>query len=108
MRVEAPLEHVSVHVEDAPRVRLLAAHRMRAAGGLVTAPGDGADGLLVVVVLLAIFFFQNGEEAPVDFLWMSGNWPVWLVIGVSVVVGIVLDRLGTWQWRRARRNRDGG
>ena len=59
--------------------------------------------LLVVVVALAIFFFQNGERAPVQFLWLDGDWPIWLVIGISVVVGIILDRLGTWQWRRARR-----
>ena len=59
--------------------------------------------LLLVVVALAIFFFQNGEDAPVSFLWFDGQWPVWIVIGVSVVAGVVLDRLGTWQWRRARR-----
>lgn len=63
--------------------------------------------LLIVVVLLAIFFFQNGADAPVQFLWLDGSWPVWLVIGISVVIGIVLDRLGTWQWRRARRRSDG-
>lgn len=76
---------------------------------------DGADAgtegppwkllaLLIVVVLLAIFFFQNGERAPVEFLWLDGEWPLWLVIGISVVVGIVLDRLAVWQWRRSRRN----
>lgn len=59
-------------------------------------------GLLVVVAGLAIFFFQNGQDAPVHFLWLDGSWPVWAVIGVSVVLGVVLDRLGTWQWRRAR------
>ncbi len=63
--------------------------------------------LLIVVVLLAIFFFQNGNDAPVTFLWLDGQWPVWLVIAISVVIGIVLDRLGTWQWRRARRRSDG-
>ena len=61
--------------------------------------------LLLVVVALAIFFFQNDSDAPVSFLWLDGQWPVWLVIGVSVVAGVVLDRLGTWQWRRARRRK---
>jgi uncharacterized integral membrane protein len=64
--------------------------------------------LLVVAVALAIFFFQNGSDAPVSFLWFDAEWPVWLVIGVSVVAGVVLDRLGTWQWRRARRRSDRG
>lgn len=62
--------------------------------------------LLLVVVALAIFFFQNDRDAPVSFLWLDAQWPVWLVIGVSVVAGVVLDRLGTWQWRRARRRKD--
>ena len=61
--------------------------------------------LLLVVVALAIFFFQNDSDAPVSFLWLDGQWPVWLVIGVSVVAGVIIDRLGTWQWRRARRRK---
>lgn len=61
--------------------------------------------LLLVVAGLAVFFFQNGERAAVEFLWLDGNWPMWTVIGISVVVGIVLDRLFTWQWRRARRRK---
>lgn len=62
--------------------------------------------LLFVAIALAIFFFQNGDDAPVQFLWFDGQWPVWLVIGVSVLAGIVLDRLGSWQWRRARRRKE--
>lgn len=58
--------------------------------------------LLVVVVGLATFFFQNGQTSEVNFLWLDGSWPQWTVIGISVVVGVVLDRLATWQWRRAR------
>jgi uncharacterized integral membrane protein len=61
--------------------------------------------LLLLVIALAIFFFQNGDDAPVSFLWIDGQWPVWLVIGVSVIAGVVIDRLGSWQWRRARRRR---
>ena len=58
--------------------------------------------LLVVVAGLAAFFFQNGQTSEVNFLWLDGSWPQWTVIGISVVVGIVLDRLAAWQWRRAR------
>ena len=61
--------------------------------------------LLVVVVALAIFFFQNGSDTQIEFLWFDFTWPVWAVIGISVLIGIVLDRLGTWQWRRARNRR---
>ena len=58
--------------------------------------------LLVVVAGLAAFFFQNGQTSEVNFLWLEGSWPQWTVIGISVIVGVVLDRLATWQWRRAR------
>ncbi len=64
--------------------------------------------LLLVIVALAIFFFQNGSDAPVSFLWFDGQWPVWIVIGVSVIAGAVIDRLGSWQWRRARRRKERG
>jgi uncharacterized integral membrane protein len=63
---------------------------------------------LVLVVLLAIFFFQNNNKARVDFLWMNGDWPIWAVIGVSVLIGVALDRLIGWQWRRSRRRRANG
>lgn len=58
--------------------------------------------LLVVVAAMAVFFFQNGERVRIHFLWMDGEWPVWLIIGISVGAGVIIDRLGTWQWRRAR------
>ena len=61
--------------------------------------------LLLLVIGLAIFFFQNGSDTQIEFLWFDFTWPVWAVIGISVLIGIVLDRLGTWQWRRARNRR---
>lgn len=81
------------------------------ASGTSTASGGSGPpikliALLLVVVALAIFFFQNGDDAPVEFLWLDAQWPVWVVIGVSVIAGVVIDRLGTWQWRRARRRKD--
>ena len=64
--------------------------------------------LLLVIAALVIFFFQNGQDASVQFLWIDAQWPVWLVIAISVAAGIVIDRLGTWQWRRARRRKEQG
>ena len=62
-------------------------------------------GLLLVVVAIAVGFFQNSDDAPVEFLWMDSTKPVWVVIGISVIAGILLDRLFTWQWRRARKRK---
>ena len=62
--------------------------------------------LLIVVVALAVFFLQNGDDVPIQFLWIDARWPMWSVIGVSVIAGVIIDRLGTWQWRRARRRKE--
>jgi uncharacterized integral membrane protein len=70
------------------------------------APSFKLIALLVVVVGLAIFFFQNGHDAKVEFLWTDGQWPVWTVIGVSVLAGAALDRLISWQWRRAKKRKN--
>ena len=59
--------------------------------------------LLLVVIALAIFVFQNDHDAQIEFLGWDVEWPVALVIGISVVAGVILDRLGGWVWRRARR-----
>jgi protein-S-isoprenylcysteine O-methyltransferase Ste14 len=75
---------------------------------------SGSDGsppwklilLVIVVAGLVTFFFQNGSDTAVHFLWLDGSWPVWSVIAISVGIGIVLDRLFSWQWRRARRRKD--
>jgi uncharacterized integral membrane protein len=80
--------------------------RRGAEGGTGT-PSLKLIALAIVVIALAIFFFQNGDDAPVNFLWIDAQWPVWLVILVSVLAGAVIDRLGTWQWRRARRRKRG-
>lgn len=61
--------------------------------------------LMLVVTALAVFIFQNGQDAAVDYLWFDGQWPVWIVISISVLAGAVIDRLATWQWRRARRRK---
>ena len=46
------------------------------------------------------------RAVTVNFLWIDAKWPVWLVIAISVAAGVMLDRLASWQWRRARRRRD--
>ena len=64
--------------------------------------------LLIVVVIAAIFFFQNGHDADVEFLGWSGTWPVRVIIVVSIVLGAIIDRLGSWFWRRARSRKNVG
>lgn len=61
--------------------------------------------LLLVVAALAVFVYQNDEEAQVEFLSIDVAWPVSIVIGISVIAGVVLDRLASFAWRRAARRR---
>jgi len=76
-----------------------------AASGGRQLPSIKLVGFGVVALALVLFFFQNGEQAQIDFLWMDGEWPLRLVIIVSVLAGIVIDRLGSWLWARGRRRK---
>ena len=60
----------------------------------------------VIVVVLVIFILQNSDRAPIEFLFFERRTPVWVAIGIGIVLGIILDRLVTAWWRRSRRRRD--
>lgn len=62
--------------------------------------------LLLLVVALAVFFFQNTHETDIEFLWIDARWPVWAVIGVSVLVGAVLAKLIGFLRARSRDRRE--
>ena len=73
------------------------------------APG-GSRGLspvliawLVILAVSVIFFFRNGEQTKLDFLFITThNKTRWLVI-VCIAIGVVLDRLFSMWWHRRRR-----
>jgi uncharacterized integral membrane protein len=60
-------------------------------------------GLIAVVAVAAIFVLQNRERMPVDFLFFEINSRQWVNIAVSILLGIVLDRLFIG-WRRRHRS----
>ncbi len=60
--------------------------------------------ILVIVAAIAVFFFQNLGDAPIEFLWLEGAFPLWAVILVSFVAGAAVGRLASWQWRRRGRS----
>ncbi len=61
--------------------------------------------LLLVVIVAAVFFFQNGDTVNIEFLWMDVSWPARTVILISIVLGVLLDRLAGFFWRRGRRKK---
>ena len=60
---------------------------------------------IVVIVLAVIFFLRNGDPLELDFLVVNKRTTVRWLIGVSVVLGILLDRFLTIWWRRRRASR---
>lgn len=64
-------------------------------------PGVVLAGL--VLVLLAVFVLQNGNDAKVHFLWMKGETSLWLVIVLSALAGAVIALLTSWWWQLRRR-----
>ncbi len=60
----------------------------------------------IVAVLLVVFILQNSNRASVEFLFFERQTPVWVAIGIGIVLGVILDRLVTVWWRRSRRRRD--
>jgi uncharacterized integral membrane protein len=69
--------------------------------------GTGLFWGLVVGVILAVvvivFSAQNTADAPVKFLWWDWASPVFAVILVSLLVGIVLDEIVGLLFRSRRR-----
>jgi uncharacterized integral membrane protein len=60
----------------------------------------------VIAIVLIIFILQNSNRASVEFLFFERQTPVWVAIGIGIVLGVILDRLVTVWWRRTRRRRD--
>lgn len=66
--------------------------------------GIGMIVTAVILVGLAVFVIQNMEPTPVEFLFFSASLPLWLVVVVSVALGVVLGWI--WRWMSRRRKKD--
>lgn len=49
--------------------------------------GAGAIATLVGVALLVVFMLQNRNRVRFDFLFWGFDWPLWLIILLSAVIG---------------------
>jgi len=59
-------------------------------------------GLGVFAVLAGLFILQNRERTSIDFLFFEVHSRTWTAIAVAMVLGAILDRLGTIWWRRRK------
>lgn len=54
----------------------------------------------IAAAALALFVFQNTDDAEVNFLWMSGAIPLFLLLLITVALTLILAMVGTWLLRR--------
>lgn len=72
-----------------------------------TRPSATLIGLLIVIALFVVFFFQNSEKTRIDFLFFEKTTTVRWSLIVAMVLGIIIDRIFTIWWRhRGRRSND--
>ena len=60
--------------------------------------------LVVLGALAVVFVLQNGTSTQIDYVGLHFDAPLWVVLALAIVVGIVLDRLFSLWWRRRRRD----
>ena len=78
-------------------------------GAEVTHKGSGmawgAVLILIGLALLVVFAVQNTDPVPVEFLWLQGEYPLSLVILITVAVVVLFVELFGLFYRRRRRKR---
>jgi uncharacterized integral membrane protein len=60
---------------------------------------------LLLIVVAVIFILQNTGHATITFLFWDGDVAIWIAIVIALVLGALIDRLGSWYMRRRRRQR---
>ncbi|MCE9623664.1 MAG: hypothetical protein K8R99_15100 [Actinomycetia bacterium] len=55
---------------------------------------------LVVIGLAAVFFLQNSETVPIDFLVFEKETTIRWSLLMAVALGILIDRIFSIWWRR--------
>ncbi len=58
---------------------------------------------LLVIGLAVVFFLQNGEQVPIDFLVVEKTTTLRWSLLMAVALGILIDRVFSIWWRRRRR-----
>jgi uncharacterized integral membrane protein len=59
-------------------------------------------GFVVLAILAVIFIVENGRKTDVRLIIPLIHTRVWVVIVVSMAIGVIVDRLFQAWWRRRR------
>ncbi len=65
--------------------------------------GGGTIGLIIVVVGLAAFVFQNTQEVRVNWMFLHMTFPLWIVIVITIVATLIAERFFMMIIRHRRR-----
>lgn len=58
---------------------------------------------IVLVVALVVFVAQNTDDTKVTWLFFDATQPLWVVLAITAVVGLVLGEVVGWLLRHRRR-----
>ena len=56
----------------------------------------------MLAVLFIGFLLANSEDVTVEFLWWEGSLPLWLILVISALTGVVIWELAGYLRRRRR------
>mgnify|MGYP001587151291 CR=1 FL=1 len=57
----------------------------------------------LAVLALVLFVFQNTDSTEVNFLWVDGSIPLFLLLLITVALTLIVVAMGTWLLRRRDR-----
>lgn len=57
-------------------------------------------GAALIATGLVAFIVQNRTDTEVTWLFLDGNWPLWIIIVISAVAGAALSEIIGWLLRR--------
>ena len=69
----------------------------QSAGSGRSGPSPALIGVVIAIVLIVVFFFQNGEHQQIDFLFFEKNTTIRWSLLIAVLLGVALDRVFTME-----------
>lgn len=71
-------------------------------------PSAALIAFLVLAALVAVFVLKNRDRIQLDFVVFEVHARTWTSMAVSLVLGVVLDRLFLRWWRKRRARKQQG